>query len=347
MRQQLSEYVSSAIYHTGLWSLYFGTRPRGSGDVAVVVFHRLVGDGVPYIQTSPTVQTHVSVFEAMVAFLARRYLVLGMDDLVARLESGTACTRDAVVVTFDDGYEDNLRLGLPVLERYQVPATFFLSTDFVGAERVAQRLWNDRLEQAILRSPLACCRPAEAGLSAVPSEVLSLESHTDRTEALLELGGRLKDMGRAERDGAMARLEATLEVDPAEYRRTMLTWDEARRLADRGHAIGSHGVSHTIMTRLGLAEARAEIAESKRVIEERLGLEVRHFAYPNGREEDFSPDLVAACREAGYRSVSTCAWGLNRPGRESPYWIRRLGLVGGLPRTLVALERCYRREWAA
>jgi peptidoglycan/xylan/chitin deacetylase (PgdA/CDA1 family) len=75
-----------------------------------------------------------------------------------------------------------------------------------------------------------------------------------------------------------------------------------------GHAIGSHTLTHRNLTRCTLAEARAEIVDSKQMLEDLFGVEVRHFAYPHGCYNRAIRDLVS---DAGYRTACTVAVGAN------------------------------------
>jgi peptidoglycan/xylan/chitin deacetylase (PgdA/CDA1 family) len=53
-----------------------------------------------------------------------------------------------VVVTFDDGYADNLHHAKPLLERYGIPATVFVTSDYIGQEH---EFWGDKLERLLLQ----------------------------------------------------------------------------------------------------------------------------------------------------------------------------------------------------
>lgn len=75
-----------------------------------------------------------------------------------------------------------------------------------------------------------------------------------------------------------------------------LAWQNAAPLKTRGE-IGSHSATHRKLTKMPLAEAREEMARSKQLLEERLGIEVTSFSYPKGRS---SPELETLAREAGY-----------------------------------------------
>lgn len=90
----------------------------------------------------------------------------------------------------------------------------------------------------------------------------------------------------------------------------LMTWDEIRPLPAQGIEIGSHGLLHTRLAGLPAATLRAELADSRKIIEDRLGLPVPHFCYPFGSIDQAAID---ACATAGYASAVTCQRGAARP----------------------------------
>jgi peptidoglycan/xylan/chitin deacetylase (PgdA/CDA1 family) len=332
--------LSYAAYYGGLWGPYFRLKlPGGMHGAAVLTFHRLVEMDTDILCKGPTVHTPVMVFEALIRRLTRYYRVASLGEIVSHLASGEPFESDTLAIVFDDGYEDNFRLGLPILKRYKVPATIFLATGFIDNK---EPLWLDRVELALRRTRCEQLDTAEF-TNATPALRLPLATRRERERANFLVGELLKGLDASAIMDAVARLERHLGVSGIRGERTMLTWKEVRALAQSGLDIGSHGSSHVIMTRMPIAEAAAELNESKRRIEAELQQPVRHFAYPNGREQDFNEALRQECRALGYHSVSTCVYGLNRSGVDTPYHIRRIGIADSIPVTLLDIERLFRR----
>ena len=96
------------------------------------------------------------------------------------------------------------------------------------------------------------------------------------------------------------------------YRNPPLSWPRVRELTEV-FEIASHGRSHRPLTRIPWAEARDEIVDSKRLIEDEIGRPVRAFSYPHGRAPDFNNDLRAAVIAAGYRACFTTIPRTSRP----------------------------------
>ena len=101
----------------------------------ILTFHRVNDDDDPFLPSMPT-----AVFAARMAHIARHYRVLAVEDLVERVRQGTA-PRNALALTFDDGYRDNLSHAAPILAQHGLPATIFLATGYIGTPDVP---WFDR-----------------------------------------------------------------------------------------------------------------------------------------------------------------------------------------------------------
>ena len=107
-----------------------------------------------------------------------------------------------------------------------------------------------------------------------------------------------------------------------------LTWSDVRHLSENGIEMGSHTVSHPILTRISLDDVQLELEKSKQVIEGETKLLVSSFAYPNGQYSDFNDAIVECVRKAGYKIAFTLLPGPTRYGsvKRSPFAIRRIFL---------------------
>jgi len=72
-------------------------------------------------------------------------------------------------------------------------------------------------------------------------------------------------------------------------------------------------------------KAKEDILTSKKIIEEKLGIKVKHFSFPNGREEDFSEELRDYCRQIGFESIASAVYGVNDPNSGKTSSIKRIG----------------------
>lgn len=271
---------------------------RAARNAQILIYHRVNDEGDPYFGGIPPAR-----LARQMAYVASRYTVLPLGDLVSALHA-RALPPNAIAVTLDDGYRDNYLEAFPIFRRHSIPATIFLTTSAIGSDLP---IWHDDVFSAFREtraSALDAFGPRAIGgsLATVP----------DRLRVQQRVLGYLRSVSDEERAEGVARLREALRVGPS---RTvpglMLSWEEAREMSRAGIRFGSHTVSHPILSRVGRDRARREIEESKAVIEERLGVPVEGFAYPNGTPADFLPETKELLRACGYRFAVTTSPGAN------------------------------------
>lgn len=289
--------ASSALYHCGLAGVF----ARGVGfahakpRVPILTMHRVNDDNDPFMPAMPT-----AVFAGRMAHIARHYRVLTVEELATRLLERRV-PRNALAITFDDGYRDNLTHAAPILQRLGLPATIFLVTGLIGTPHA---LWVDRLALAF---KAAIARRVELG----NGHVLSLATVAERLAGLQAALGHLKRLPDDERTVSVERLIADLRPSHDRPKRLMLSWDEVGALRGLGFSIGAHTVTHPILSRLTPNQVRDEVRGSKAAIEKALGVPARAFAYPNGQPDDYNEAVTQAVWEAGFTCAVTTRRGLN------------------------------------
>jgi peptidoglycan/xylan/chitin deacetylase (PgdA/CDA1 family) len=229
--------------------------------------------------------------------------------------------RPFLAITFDDGQRDNFEHARPVLDRAGVLASFFVPVDAVDS---GQLLWHDRLGYAT-RALLARDRARGLALVAGLGPVRGLDDHALPLAAIQ----RAKALAPAERLELVARAEAALGGSARPDWDGLMTWDQLRALAAGGHEIGSHSLSHPILTLVDDPQLEREMGGSKTRLEAELGAPCESFCYPNG---DSDPRVRAAAHRAGYRRAVTTTWGANAPGTD-PLQLRRCDIQSKVARS--------------
>jgi peptidoglycan/xylan/chitin deacetylase (PgdA/CDA1 family) len=311
LRDRAIRAVSSGLYHSRLLGPLARVAVWANPDPGfpILTFHRVNDENDPFLPAIPT-----AVFAARMAYIARHYRVLTVEDLVERVRQGTV-PRNALALTFDDGYRDNLSHAAPILAQHGLPATIFLATGYIGTPDVP---WFDHVALAFKLS-----RRSEVTLPGCQSQ--RLETEGDRLAGLDRAISWLKTLPDEKRRRAVERLVADLNPrGPDRPKRFMLTWEEVDALRGLGFSVGAHTVTHPILSRVTPEQAREEIQGSKDTIERALGVTVRAFAYPNGGPEDYSPTTVRLVQECGFRCAVSTRRGLNGPATP-PFELRRGG----------------------
>ena len=224
--------------YSGFLDLYCSLRTRIKPLCWVLMYHHISEQlvGQPLSNVSPR------LFEKQIKFLlSRDFKVISLTQLVESLKGNSPLPPHSVVITFDDGYKNNFLHAYPILRKYDLPATIFLTTGFV----------NGNIE------------PGSYSM------------------AYRELFSKCPNQAK--------------EWLP-------LSWEEIREMSENGIDFGAHTVSHPRLTKIPLEKAREEIEESKREIEEKLGKEVKCFAYPYG---DYNEEIIELVKTAGFACAVT------------------------------------------
>jgi peptidoglycan/xylan/chitin deacetylase (PgdA/CDA1 family) len=283
----------------------------------VLCYHRIGTGGVPlYNELLPL---H---FEAQIAYIRKHYRVISVAQLARELRSGGG-RGQTVVVTFDDGYRDLYRHAYPVLRKYEIPATIYLTAGSVDSGEIA---WYDRIFLS-----LALYREDHLELR-LGDELcyFTLLSAADRIEAGTRIITHLRSRPEAERADLCAWLEAKSPLSKQAVCGHMLSWEQVRDMRRGGIDFGPHTVTNRVLGRLLPEEQEYELQESKKIIERMLEAEVLDFAYPFGKPGDCGDSNLAVVR-SGYRSAMTISDGVNVTGTD-PFRIRRvqIGQVGSV-----------------
>jgi peptidoglycan/xylan/chitin deacetylase (PgdA/CDA1 family) len=253
---------------------------------------------------APSIAVSPALFERQMAFLAERYAVIPLDEVVRCLETQRPFPRRAVAITFDDGYLDNHLAACPILRRHGLTATFFVTAGPVARH---ERFWVSWLRSAILSARDVDGLVRQALISAS----LGREGRRDRREATIDhVTAHANRLGPMDRDALMVRVATA--VDTEGWRESagadMLRPEDVRAMVGAGMTIGSHTVSHPNLPSLSRQEALRELVDSRRLLEDITGQPVRHLAYPGGPDPTrpiFTPEIVALARQAGYSSASS------------------------------------------
>ena len=156
-------------------------RVVGSPWLPVVTFHRVLDPSqqAPYLFDEGVVDSAPDEFERDIKMIGRYFTPVGIED-VARSMDGAPLPKNPILVTFDDGYKDNIEVAVPILKRHGVKAVFFIATQYLSQRRM---FWWDRINYLLKRS-----KRDKIKLSYPDVVELPLATERDRTKAI---GGAL------------------------------------------------------------------------------------------------------------------------------------------------------------
>lgn len=252
-----------------------------------------------------TLHLQPDVFETEMQYLKNHYEVISMDEYYERFISSRFSGRE-IVITFDDGYRNNLTVAAPILSSLSLPFTVFVSVDHCEKGR----LFPTFINRVILY---------RAKLTHIKVECLDIDcdlaSGIDRLAIMERINIALKYSDIDTVNMICSQLESNLSSDCLDelYSRyssdVPMNWDELIELKQNYDCIiGSHCLDHFICNSSQTKEeTRRQIFDSKRILQQKLGCECTYLAFPNGnlKQGDISEFAHAAVREAGYKLAFT------------------------------------------
>ena len=305
-----------------------GFSPGGTRGLSILIYHRVLAKKDPLFPA----ELDALEFENQIRMLKSCFNVIPLVDAVRHARDGTLPSR-AACITFDDGYADNAEVALPILQRNDVSATFFIATGFLDGGR----MWNDSVIELVRLTDAKNIDATSLSLGLHPTT-----THQERRQAISSLIGQLKYLSFDERAAQVDRLCNLGKIDlPVNL---MMTSDQVRRLRHAGMDIGGHTVLHPILARLPSDQARDEIIRGKERLEGIIGEPVRLFAYPNGKpDSDYKREHVAMVKELGFEGAVSTSWGAQRKNEDffqlprfTPWDQSRLRFILRLARNLAS-----------
>lgn len=250
----------------------------------VLMYHRIIDK--PFIYGLSPLE-----FEKQIAYITKRFRVVSIDTLVEEIKQG-AVKPYTIALTFDDGHYDFYENAWPILKKYNVPASLYITTAFVDGTRW---LWPDLLKYTLLNTAVSQINMPNLGTLSLTPKDLQKTWHI--------LGDHCLTLSISERMECIHAFANAAHVElpdsPAPPFHAV-TWKQLIEMQHEGLIIGSHTVSHPILSGLTTAEIRDELFESADAIKNKVGYFPKGICYPNGRLSDINDDVLAQAKNIGY-----------------------------------------------
>jgi peptidoglycan/xylan/chitin deacetylase (PgdA/CDA1 family) len=249
----------------------------------------------------------VTALRDQLTYLRRHFSVVPLSEIVSCLRCGEALGSHLAALTVDDGRRNFYELMFPQLKEFNIPATIFVVSSFINGE---DWIWTDKILWLSERIE----RPTELAPERLDGFFRKLNQLTFevRAKTIAELA---------------ARMSVNIpQTPPPKY--APCSWEQLREMADSGLVeIGSHTITHPILSSISDEESLQEMVASRIQIEQKLGRRIRFFCYPNGQHGDYRSSQIRQVQDAGYDAALAA-----RPGmvsrKSALYELPRIGVSG-------------------
>ncbi|MBU0759168.1 MAG: polysaccharide deacetylase family protein [Candidatus Omnitrophica bacterium] len=280
LKNEIKNILKDGLYNS---SLAGSVIRRNRNRLCILCYHRITAPdnrfrylGIPQ-----------DIFEQHIVFLKKHFEIASFDKGMGKLRSGSI-KKPLLVLNFDDGYRDNYLYAFPILKKYGITASIFLTVDYIGTKK---SFWWDSVRDIIVNSPKS------AGLK---EDIVMIENINRSLKKLLNEEERYLKIQKLKQEFCFK--------EKSSKERDILNWREIKEMRDCGIDFGSHTLTHPDLTLLKKDEARKEISHSKEILEQALDKKVSGFAYPYG---SFNDDVKEIVKDSSYSYARTCLKGFN------------------------------------
>jgi peptidoglycan/xylan/chitin deacetylase (PgdA/CDA1 family) len=266
------------------------------GSCAVLLYHRVVD-----LNTDPQLLAVSPVnFEKHLKILKSKYNILSVSEFENLIFSSKRFPKNSVVITFDDGYVDNYVEVMPLLEKYEAQAIFYISTGNIGNN---QEFWWDEIERLFLLStPILNSLIIETNnnsFNIINSDSINNESLYNQ---LLPI---LRSISVPERNEIISKLTTQFNSLPPRISHRSMNIDELKLFSRSSSVvIGAHTQNHPSLAALNESDQLFEIESSKIFLEKLTGKSITHFSYPFGTVKDYNSTTESICKKLGFNYVA-------------------------------------------
>lgn len=258
----------------------------------------------------------VGHFEKCIKYISNHYEVICIEQL-PELKNEFKKHKYATI-SFDDGYKDNLKYALPVLNKYGIKASFYVATECIDKNIPT---WTHLLEYLFQHTQKSHVDRDFDFLSDAFT-VKELDTRSKRVEYVRKLIPYLKTLTDQQRKRIIDKIVQTFS--DVTMPRFMMSWDDLKKLSKEGHYIGSHTVSHPLLDKItDENEIRAELLDSGNAIKKHIGYFPITIAYPIG---SYNANIIRICKESGYEIGLATKQDVYNPDRDDIFEIPRIEL---------------------
>jgi len=293
----IKNFIANLFYYSRLLNMLSIKRLSGRGFV--LMYHRVVPSKEKYKDLlQPGMFVTEETLEKHFAFLKKKFSIVTLEEMVCRLARGQALCR-CCAITFDDGWKDTYDVAFPILKKYQVPASIFLATGYIGTDKW---FWPEELNRCLWM--LFDMKSSQSETGNILKQ-LNIDLHEtngkNRSDLIDDVIEQFKSYHTDNREDIMKTLRSAFLDSKKE--RLLMSWDEAAEMQKSGLvSFGAHTVNHIYLDQVEQDTARLEISSSKKVIEDHLGVPVTLFAYPNG---NYTPRTIGMLEHSGFLGAIT------------------------------------------
>jgi len=289
----------------------------------ILLYHGVTSSRHTDIKNCSGKHIHRDIFEQQMKLISTKCNPVSLRSLVQMLSTSKALPKNTVAITFDDCFQNVYQNAYPILAKYHIPATFFITAGYVNTSKI---IWADILEKTI-----AALKSKQIVLDFLnESKTYPISNKSEKIKALFDIKSKLKQIEDTQKNKFMNYFvkkfqEPIAESDTDLY--SNLSWEQLKEMdSNTLFEIGSHTLNHVILSQVDIQKARMEIVESKKTLESHLNHSINLFSYPEGQEIHYNENIIQILKGNNFVCSPSAIWGDNSLG-DDPFHLKRI-MVG-------------------
>ena len=273
----------------------------------IFLFHGVTNERNIGIRNYTRKHLYEEDFENFIFQLSQIGTAISLDEAIELWNKKKSLPKNSFTISFDDGFENNFNVALPILEKYKTPSIFYITTKF------------------ILQNSLSWVDKVEATVDASHSQTISLEGFCKDFEISDErskinfmnlVRHYVKNTEGVDADNFADRLCKIIKI----YKKptiipildNKLSWAQLNKMKNNSLVtIGGHSHSHRVMSNLTLSDLNFEVSHSLELINSNLKLQTHHYSYPEGMINSFNDQVIKVLKNNGIKICPTAIPGYN------------------------------------
>ena len=246
-------------------------------------------------------------FDSLILKLSQKGNAISLDDAIESWNNKKTLPKYSYAISFDDGFENNLKIALPILEKYRTPSIFYITTKFISENSLS---WVDKIE---------------AYIDAAHKQIISfddfckdfkIDDYQSKINFMNLVRNFVKNTEGIDADNFAVKLCKLIKL----YKKptivpildNKLSWSQLNQMKNNSLVtLGGHSHTHRIMSNLTLRDLQFEVSHSLGLINKNLKLQTHHFSYPEGMKNSFNEQVIKVLKNNGIKICPTAIQGYN------------------------------------
>ncbi len=291
-------------------------------NLKILLYHGVTDHKNRGVQNYSGKHVHVNEFYKQMNFIKKNCNVLSIDQVPSIIKKKNFL-KNSVVVSFDDGFENNYKIAVPILKKFSIPAVFYITAGMIGKKKM---FWVDQIEDLINLT-----KKKEFFLKLSRKLNFSIKNKKEKIIAINKIKKFCKKNSKLNKEKILKNLKKILnDVQPninhsKNYK--SMSWNQLKKISKNSlFTIGGHSYNHNIFSKMTNKDMKKEITKSINLLSKKLNLNIKHYAYPEGQKGDFNIATIKFLKSKKIICCPTAIHGDN-PVNTNLFYLKRI-MVG-------------------